>query len=154
MLTADLKDHRNSELEAYSAPGTKSRHAAGRRRVAILVLGACLLIAAAVAFAIVWRTRSAGVPFPTRYQAVLLSNGAVYYGELHGYGSQTPLLTDAFYVVSRTDPNTKTVTNVLVRRGKELHGPDRMYINPNSIVFVETVGSGSKVAQLIAEASH
>ena len=44
-------------------------------------------------------------------------------------------------------------TNVLVKRGKELHGPDRMYLNANSIVFVEPVGTDSKVAQLIDEAS-
>ena len=37
--------------------------------------------------------------------------------------------------------------------GKELHGPDRMYLNPNSIVFVEPVGPESRVAQLISEAN-
>jgi len=41
---------------------------------------------------------------------------------------------------------------VLVKRGKELHEPDRMYLNPNQILFVETVGPNSKVAQLIAQA--
>jgi hypothetical protein len=46
------------------------------------------------------------------------------------------------------------VTNVLVKRGKELHGPDRMYLNSNQIVFVEPVGQDSKVAQLINEANH
>jgi hypothetical protein len=46
------------------------------------------------------------------------------------------------------------VSNVLVKRGKELHGPDRMYLNPNSIVFVEPVGTDSKVAQLISEATQ
>jgi hypothetical protein len=34
---------------------------------------------------------------------------------------------------------------------KELHEPDRMYLNPNQIVFVESVGPNSKVAQLIDE---
>jgi len=42
---------------------------------------------------------------------------------------------------------------MLVKRGKELHGPDRMYLNANSIVFVEPVGADSKVAQLVSEAS-
>jgi len=92
--------------------------------------------------------------FSTPYQAVLLSNGAVYYGKLTGYRSHNPTLTDIFYIVSKTDPNTKQVTNVLVKRGKELHGPDRMYLNANQIVFVEPVGPDSKVAQLISEANH
>ena len=93
------------------------------------------------------------VAFPTPYQAVLLSNGAVYYGKLQGYGTPHPLLTEVYYIVTETNPETKQPSNVLVKRGKELHEPDRMYLNPNSIVFVEPVGVNSKVAQLIA-ASH
>ena len=57
---------------------------------------------------------------------------------------------DVYYIVTQTNPETKQSNNVLVKRGKQLHGPDRMYVNPNQIVFVEPVGSGSKVAQLIA----
>jgi len=94
------------------------------------------------------------VGFTTPYQAVLLSNGAVYYGKLTGYRTRNPELTDAFYIVSKTDPETKQVTNILVKRGKELHGPDRMYLNGNQIMFVEPVGPDSKVAQLIAEANR
>ena len=92
--------------------------------------------------------------FLTPYQAVLLSNGAVYYGKLAGYGSRHTTLTDVYYIVTKTDPTTKQVTNVLVKRGKELHGPDRMYLNPSQIVFVEPVGPDSKVAQLIDQAGH
>jgi hypothetical protein len=95
-----------------------------------------------------------GPAFTTPYQAVLLSNGAVYYGKLAGYGTRNPSLTDVFYIVSKTNADTKQVTNVLVKRGKELHGPDRMYLNANQIIFVEPVGSDSKVAQLISEANH
>jgi len=62
------------------------------------------------------------------------------------------VLTDVFYIVSKTDPTTKEVQNILVKRGKELHGPDRMYLNANQIIFVEPVGINSKVAQLISEA--
>jgi len=36
---------------------------------------------------------------------------------------------------------------------KELHGPDRMYLDANQIIFVEPVGPDSKVAQLINEAN-
>jgi hypothetical protein len=42
---------------------------------------------------------------------------------------------------------------VLVKRGKELHGPDRMYLTPNQILFVEPVGAGSKVAELIQQSA-
>jgi hypothetical protein len=93
------------------------------------------------------------VSFTTPYQAILLSNNSVYYGKLSGYGTPNPVLTDVFYIVSQTNPESKQVTNVLVKRGKELHGPDRMYLNASSIVFVEPIGTDSKVAQLITEAS-
>lgn len=86
------------------------------------------------------------------YQAVLLTNGSVYFGHLQNYGSSHPVLSYVFYVVSQTDPETKQSS--LIKRGKEMHEPDRMYLNPNQIVFVETVGTNSKVAQLIAQAPH
>ena len=100
-----------------------------------------------------WDLKLRAVSFPTPYQAVLLSNGAVYYGKLEGYGTANPVLKEVFYIVTQTDPATKQSSNVLVKRGGELHGPDRMYLNPNLIVFVEPVGQSSKVAQLII-ASH
>lgn len=100
-----------------------------------------------------WRHRNLAA-FQTPYQAVLLTNGAVYYGKLSGYGTRNPMLTDVFYIVTKTDPETKQVSNLLVKRGKELHGPDRMWINANQIVMVEPVGPDSKVAQLISQANQ
>jgi hypothetical protein len=94
------------------------------------------------------------VTFTTPYQAVLLSNNSVYYGKLAGFGTPNPVLTEVFYIVTQTNPETKQVSNMLVKRGKELHGPDRMYLNASSIVFVEPVGADSKVAQLINEANN
>lgn len=55
-----------------------------------------------------------------------------------------------YYVQSNVNQETKQVNNVLVKRGKEWHGPGRMIISEKSIVFVEPVGNDSKVAQLIA----
>jgi hypothetical protein len=92
--------------------------------------------------------------FDTLYQGVLLTNGSAYFGQLTGYGGPHPLLTHVYYVASQTNPDTKQVSNVLVKRGKELYGPDRMYINPSQIVAVEPVGPHSKVAELIGQASQ
>jgi hypothetical protein len=85
------------------------------------------------------------------YSAVLLANGSVYFGKLEGLGSPYPVLRDVYYVQSVTNPETKQVSSILVKRGKEWHAPDRMIINDKSIVFVEPVGADSKVSQLIAE---
>ena len=100
------------------------------------------------------KAKAVRLSFATPYQAVLLTNGSVYYGKLSGYGGGHPVLTDVYYILSKTDPETKQVTNVLVKRGKELHGPDRMYLNAGQIIFVEPVGPNSKVAQLINEANQ
>jgi hypothetical protein len=113
----------------------------------------CLLLGLFIGHAATYHKMRAGDSFTTPYQAVLLSNGSVYYGKLSGYGTGHPVLTDVYYILSKTNPDDKQVTNVLVKRGKEPHGPDRMYLNARQIVFVEPVGAGSKVAQLISEAS-
>jgi small nuclear ribonucleoprotein (snRNP)-like protein len=110
-----------------------------------------LLVALAAILHFVVEMRSSDVKFETPYQAVLLSNGSVYFGRLQGYGGHDPVLTDVYYIVSQQNPETKQVQNSLVKRGKELHEPDRMYLNPNQILFVEPVGPNSKVAQLIAQ---
>jgi hypothetical protein len=86
-----------------------------------------------------------------KYYAVLLSNGSVYFGQLEGFGSPYPVLTDVYYVASNVNKDTKEVNNALVKRGKEWHGPDRMILNEKNIVFIEPVGLDSRVAKLIEE---
>ena len=117
---------------------------------AVWVLAGVLVILAA-GWNIADHLRISSVKFTTPYQAVLLTNGSVYFGHLQGYGGPNPVLTDVYYIVTQTNSQTKESNNVLVKRGKELHEPDRMYLNPNQLLFVEPVGTNSKVAQLIAE---
>ena len=118
----------------------------------IVYLVAGVMVIAAALWHVVDRVRDRDVQFPAGYQAVLLTNGAVYFGHLQGYGGRQPVLTDVFYVATQTNSETKQSNNVLIKRGKELHEPDRMYLNPQQILFVEPVGANSKVAQLIAQA--
>ena len=120
--------------------------------VQVVWILAGIMAAVAAGFYIFHSVHSPSIQFTTPYQAVLLTNGSVYFGHLWNYGGPDPFLTDVFYVLSQTDPATKEVRNSLIKRGKELHEPDRMYLSPNQIIFVETVGTNSKVAQLIAHA--
>ena len=115
------------------------------------IITALAVVAIAVGVWLHTRSQDKPLAFDTPYQAVLLSNGSVYFGKLEGFGTKSPILRDVYYVQSATDPQTKKVTNVLIKRGKELHAPDRMYINPNQILLVEPVGPSSKVAELIQE---
>ena len=131
--------------------GNESR---GVGLIQVVWILAGLLVAVAAGFHIFHSIRGSSIQFSTPYQAVLLTNGSVYFGHLQNYGGAHPVLTDVYYVVTQTNPETKQANNVLVKRGKELHEPDRMYLNPNQILFVEPVGTSSKVAQLIAQAPH
>ncbi len=119
---------------------------------AVWILAAALILAAAGYFVV--RSVSSSVAMTTPYQAVLLSNGSAYFGKLEGLGTPYPVLREVFYVQSVTNAETKQVSNVLVKRGKEWHAPDRMILNANMIVFVEPVTPGSRVAQLISEAKN
>lgn len=119
----------------------------------VVSVAALLVVVLAAVAAIAWQRRIGNrVKFDTPYQAVLLDNNQVYYGKIQGVGTDYPVLTDVFYVQNVVNPQTKEVTNVLVRRGKEWHGPDRMVINSRHIILIEPVSPNSKVAQLIAEA--
>jgi hypothetical protein len=81
----------------------------------------------------------------------MLDNGSEYYGRVVQSTTGEVVLSEVYYVQSRTDPKTKQASNVLVKRGKEWHGPDRMVINRQHLLFVEPVAPNSTVAKLIAE---
>jgi hypothetical protein len=101
-----------------------------------------------------WMMNRRVIQMTTPYQAILLTNGSAYFGQLEGLGTPYPVLRDVFYVQSTQNPDTKQVSNILVKRGKEWHAPDRMILNANMIVLVEPVSPGSRVAQLIAQAKN
>ncbi len=113
------------------------------------ILVAILVIGAAAALLVTFQP---SVKLTTPYQAVLLTNGSVYYGKMEGLGKPYPVLRDVFYIQTAVDQATKQSTSVLIRRGKEWHGPDYMVLNASHILLVEPVTQGSRVAQLIAAA--
>src|SRR5262245_58752984 len=89
----------------------------------------------------------------TPYQAVLLQNGQVFFGQLTHADSAYPVLRNAFYIRSQQHPEPKPVNNTLIKRGQEWHAPDAMVINRQHIVVIEPVKADSQVAKLIEEAS-
>jgi hypothetical protein len=92
-----------------------------------------------------------GAEITTPYAAVLLDNNQVYFGKLANADSEFPELTDVYYIQTQQNQETKEVKSVLVRRGNEVHAPDRMFLNERHIIMIEPVGANSKVAQLIAD---
>lgn len=126
-----------------------------KESLAWIVALAAVVIAAALtvtAFSS-WRANVAPV-LSTQYHAVLLSNGGAFFGRIENIDSEHPVLREVFYIQSRTNPETKQVNNILVKRGQEWHSPDRMILNKRNIMLIEPVAEGSQVAKLIAEQSQ
>ncbi len=119
-----------------------------------IVWAAFLAVSAAAGWMLRAAVRAPEPAMTTPYQAVLLSNGQVYYGRLEGLGTPFPVLREVYYVQSGVKPDTRESANVLLKRGKEWHAPDRMVLNAGQIILVEPVTRDSRVASLIAELSH
>lgn len=115
------------------------------------IIASVFVLAVLVAAVGCERHEERGPEITTPYAAVLLDNNQVYFGKLANAGSKFPELTDVYYIQSQVNQETKEVKSVLIRRGNEVHGPDRMFLNERHIIMIEPVGPNSKVAQLIAE---
>jgi hypothetical protein len=103
------------------------------------------------AMAVLQGCQSQKLDFKTDYQSVILDNGLVYFGKLKEVGTSYLLLNDVYYVQSNTTPGANQVTNTLIKRGKEWHGPEFMYINTQHVLLIEPISPDSLVAKLIKE---
>lgn len=95
----------------------------------------------------------------SKYQAVFLSNGQVYFGKVVDVNSQTLILENIYYLRSAANLQTSGSENSttpaadnfsLIKLGNEIHGPaDKMSINLNQVLFVEDLKDSSKVVEAI-----
>lgn len=97
----------------------------------------------------------------TKYQAVFLTNGQVYFGKVTDANNQTLVLEDIYYLrsaanlqvsdkVSGTSTPEQADNFSLIKLGKEIHGPeDKMSINLSQVLFVEDLKYDSKVVEAI-----
>ena len=101
------------ERTSPARAAAEGRSALSGLAIPLLLVG--VLIVLILGLVSQWLSKRQAVAFDSSYQAVLLTNGSVYFGRLQGYGTTDPELTDAFYVITHADPNTKQVTNVVVK---------------------------------------
>lgn len=93
------------------------------------------------------------------YQAVFLSNGQVYFGQVSNRNSTYVLLKDVYYlqvnqvlqpVAGKKEPEPQQALSLAKLGTSELHKPkDEMYINRDHILFIEDLESDSQVVQAI-----
>lgn len=91
-----------------------------------------------------------------KWQAVFLSNGQVYFGQIKSEDTDTIILRDIYYLqVTRAlqpaEGNAEQQNELsLVKLGNELHGPeDEMMINRAHVLFVENLKEEGKVVRAI-----
>ncbi len=117
-----------------------------------IIAALLVMIVALMGVFVLQQYKASSIPeYSTQYQAVVLSNNQVYFGKLENVHSQYPVLKDVFYILSKVDSETKQAGNVLVRRGKELHGPEFMILNRQNILMIEPVKDDSQLSKMIAE---
>lgn len=95
----------------------------------------------------------------SKYQAVFLTNGQVYFGKFREKNATYSTLTDVYYFESNnsTTPAAATTTTSntapkLIKLGKEIHAPeDQMAIKNDQILFFENLTPNGQVAKAIAD---
>ncbi|MGZ6240815.1 MAG: hypothetical protein ACXWMF_13375, partial [Syntrophales bacterium] len=65
--------------------------------------------------------------FKTEYQAVLLADGQAYYGKVDKIEKDFLILSDVYYVQRNPASGAGESQAIMVKRGKEPHGPDISY---------------------------
>jgi Flagellar basal body-associated protein len=120
-----------------------------------------LLLVAAIAAAgwFVWSNSKNGNDGidSSKYQAVFLVNGQIYFGDLYDHNDEYFRLTTGYQAQPKTTnsgdteeaaPNDSGVQ--LIRLGDEVYGPENeLYISKKQILHYENLKSDSKVTQLI-----
>jgi len=126
----------------------------GKNFVRIRTLAAGIVAVAVVGGVAFWFSPERALAAKAKgYQAVLLDNNTVYFGKVADLNTEYPVLTDVFYIQTTVNQETKKQSNILVKRGKEWHAPDKMVLNARHIIMIEPVTAGSAVAKLIAAES-
>jgi hypothetical protein len=123
--------------------------------LAVLVLGV-------IGWAIWSNSKNASTGIDSsKYQAVFMSNGQIYFGKLSDFNDASFKITSIYYPQAQTTDETDTKktdvqssqSNIqLFRVTDGVHGPeDQMIITKSQILYYENLKSDSKVTQLIEQ---
>lgn len=151
---------------AASPRQTKSQHggAPSRPKHPIRLIVACFTVAVILvaggllAWPMLQGPNTPGID-SSKYQAVFLVNGDIYFGKLESADRNYLKLTNIYYIQSPTSKSADDQTeqtaddqnNVqLIKLGEEIYGPeDLMMISRDQVMLYENLKPDSKVAQAI-----
>lgn len=92
----------------------------------------------------------------SRYQAVFLANGQIYFGKLKDFSDESFQLTEIYYPQAQksdSEEEATAQTNIqLIPLGGEVHGPEnKMFITKSQILYYENLKADSQVTKHIEQ---
>lgn len=91
---------------------------------------------------------------PNEYQAVVLTNGQIYFGQLSSPGDDFYYLRHVYYLTEQATRAGQPRQRALAPIVKDVHAPeDMMVINRSQIVYVENLRATGEVSKRIRQAS-
>ena len=119
----------------------------------IIITGVAILLASvALAIGRGNRTDESQYISSSKYQAVFLNNGQVYFGKILNLNSQYVRMSSVYYLTQGTTSDGKTSSDYsLVKLGcQQIHDPtDQMVINRSQVTFWENLVASGKVVTSI-----
>lgn len=125
----------------------------------VLMLSVAALILAVIAYVTFGKPeKESQFVDSSKYQAVFLAGGQVYFGKINTLNSEYMTIGDIYYLrvnqqVQPDQENNQASNDVsLVKLGCELHGPqDQMVVNQDQVIFWENLKDDGQVAKAVAE---
>ena len=123
-------------------------------KLGLVVGGLALVLGIAVVTVTVMRSQPAQQIDASKYQAIYLSSGQMYFGKLQNTGGDF-LIIKSPYIAQSVDANadTKTATSsqaTLVKVSSQVYGPDdSIAVKSSQVTFWQNLRDDSKVSQAI-----
>lgn len=151
-ITANNRPHLS-----HSVKGKKNNRL---RNITIAAVGALIAIVAFISWSFYQSSVTAHID-SSKYQAVFLTNGQVYFGKLHRLNGDYYKLNDIFYLQTKAaepsaNPQETSANDAneveLIKLGSEIHGPDdEMIMTKEQILFIENLKKDSTVTKTILD---
>lgn len=142
------------------SPATgKQKKKVPKKKLAVLIAGLLLLAIIGLISGVLYRSTTAANIDSSKYQALFLTNGQVYFGKLQHLNGSYMKLTDIFYLqateAAGQSQNPQETAEQgpdvqLVKLGNEVHGPDdAMIVNKDQVLFFENLKTDGTVSKTI-----
>lgn len=123
-----------------------------KRKLPIISL-AVLVVALLAGGAWYFATTGFSGQINSKYQAVFLTNGQVYFGKMQVVNDSYLKINNVYYIQNKNGTAATTDANniELVQLSKAVHGPkDEMVINRDQVLFFENLNEDGQAAKLIS----